>query len=205
MRNIKSGSSLAFMTGLLAAWLSSAPTARAANHLWEFSELYSNADGSVQFIEMHNDFDLEGFVAGLTITSTNTAGTMSNTFTFPGNTADPNETSDRSILIATPGFGSLPGGVAPDFTIPAGFLFQGGGSVNYPASGDFVTFASLPADGTTSLTRDMSTHAFAPATNSPENFAGATGSVPEPAAGAMLLFAGAAIRGACRRSRRPDA
>jgi hypothetical protein len=186
---------------VLLALVASSP-ARAANHFWHISEVYSNADGSVQFIEMHNDFGGEGFIANLTLEARNAGATQTHTFTFSDNTDDLFETADKHVLIATDGFGSLPGAVAPDFMLPAGFLFIDGGSLDYPASGDSISYAAMPTDGTTSLTRDLSSHALGPALNSPTNFAGQSGSVvPEPGVGAaMVVGIGATLVVRRRRS-----
>src|SRR5438067_5194919 len=123
------------IAGVLASF-AGARAASAANHLWDLSELYSNSTGTIQFVEMHNDFNGEGFVNGLTITAVDTGATTTHTFTFPSNTPDTLNTANHFMLIATPGFGGLPGGVIPDFTIPAGFLFTNGGKVTYSGSLD---------------------------------------------------------------------
>ena len=88
--------------------LASAPSsARAFVHLWDINEIYSNANGSVQFIEMvvPAGANFENLFQGQTLRST------SQTFTFPNDVGTP--TGGRSLLIATPGFAALPGAVAP--------------------------------------------------------------------------------------------
>jgi hypothetical protein len=177
-------------------------SAHAAFHLWQVKEAFSSADGSVQFIEMSDSFGGEVFVQGSTLTA-NSDGNIK-TFTFPSNISS----TPGSMLIATTGFGSLPGGVTPDFTFG-----QGGVSGNFfnpnatnltftfSGSGDSMTFtgASLPKDGIHSLT-DAGAVGFPPGTpnissgvNSPTNLAGASGSVnlsvPEPIAALLLLMA----------------
>ena len=138
-------------------------------HLYRINELYSNADGSVQFIELAvGNFNGESFLQGLTISATQNGVTHS--FTFPANLPSTN-TAFTTVLIATPAFADL-GIVAPDYVVPAGFLFTGGGAtVNY-AGVDSLTYASLPLDGMLSIDRAGTT-----ATNSPKNFAGVTGTV----------------------------
>jgi hypothetical protein len=122
-------------------------------HLYRITELYSNADGSVQFIELAvGNENGEGFWAGNAITDTK-GGTI-HSFTFP--TDLPSEaTANTTVLIATQGFADL-GIVTPDFIIPAGFLFTNGGTVNY-AGVDAVTYAQLPTDGLTALDRSGNT------------------------------------------------
>lgn len=205
LRSVRNARAIPTMAVLLVVVLVLAvDNARAANHLWHISEVYSNADGTVQFVEMHNDFDGEGFLGGLTLEASNADATDSHTFTFPTGVPNPFATADKYVLIATAGFGSLPGGVTPDFTLPANFLFINGGSLEYPAAADSITYAALPTDGTTSLTRNLTTHDLNPAVNSPTNFAGQSGSVvPEPAVAAPLAaaVAGAMGRGIKRRRR----
>ena len=72
------------------------PTAVSAkNHLWRFTEIYSNADGTLQFIEMQEccGSDVETRMASTSITS-NTA-----TYAFPNHLTGP--TAFRWLLIAT--------------------------------------------------------------------------------------------------------
>jgi hypothetical protein len=54
-----------------------APPAGAAFHLWTISEVYSNSDGSVQFIELFTPSVGQTFTNGTQIKSNG------NTFTFP--------------------------------------------------------------------------------------------------------------------------
>lgn len=138
-------------------------------HIFHINEVYSNADGSVQFIEFVGDADGQHLWAGHSITSTN--GT--NTNTYPISTDLPSAaTNGKSVLVATQGFADL-GIVTPDYIIPNGFLFTANGTVNFPGMlGGNLPYAQLPTDGTLSLNRDGST-----GTNSPTNFAGNTGTV----------------------------
>jgi hypothetical protein len=190
----------------------SARTTHAAFHLWQVKEVFSNADGSVQFVEMFDSFGGEVFVNGFTLTA-NSDGNIK-TFTFPGNISN----TPASMLIATPGFGSLPGGVTPDFTFDQGGvsgMFFNPNATNltftFSGSGDSMAFtgAALPKNGINSLT-DAGAVGFPPGTpnissgvNSPTNVAGNSGSVnlavPEPIAGLLLLMAVPAI--AVRRRR----
>src|SRR6476660_7423875 len=88
------------------------PAARAFFHLWQIQEVFTNTDGSVQFVEMWDPNPGETVMTGKTITAT--VGSTTKTFTFP---SFPNKnTQKQSVLIATTGFGSLTGGVTPDFT-----------------------------------------------------------------------------------------
>ncbi|HEX2477234.1 MAG TPA: hypothetical protein VHK01_20935 [Lacipirellulaceae bacterium] len=151
-----------------------ASPASAFFHLWRFTEFFSNADGSVQFIELHSSGSAETVAQGATITSMSTG----KVFTFPSNLTG--NTFNKRLLIATPGFASLSGAVAPDFTLPStSFFSTGNDTISLFQFGpiDSKSFTSVPTDGV------MSRH-FNPAngqtsldTNNPTNYAGATGSV----------------------------
>jgi len=152
-------------------------SAGASFHTFQIDELYSSADGSIQFIELHEAFGVGGqqFLAGHSLTSAQGATTRS--YTFPANLPDA-LTAGKRVLIATPAFAAL-GLVAPDFIVSGPFLFPGGGTINY-AGVDSVTYPALPSDGVSSLGRSGATFK-----NSPTNYAGQTGSIsagpPAPA------------------------
>jgi hypothetical protein len=159
-------------------------TARAAFHLWDISEIYSNSSGSVQFIELFTGSFGQTLTSGTQITSN------THTFTFSSNITTPPDTNGRHLLLATAGFGALAGGVTPDFTIPSSFFSPLGDHITYQGAAGNKTFGPLPTDGVLSLTYGRVT---GPAANSPTNYAGMTGSVhlaPEPA-GIVLLVLGA--------------
>src|SRR5262245_47711205 len=111
---------LASVVGLVVAG-----SAQAGHHLWDFTEVYSNKSGSVQFIELFTAFNDEQGVGPFNVK----AGT--NQVNFVTNLPT-NQTANTWILIATPGFGSLPGGITPDYVLPFGnFVNTGGGTLNY--------------------------------------------------------------------------
>lgn len=141
----------------------------ASFHLYRINELYSNADGSIQFIELTvGNFSGESFWAGQRISASQ--GGASHSFTFPDNLPS-TATANTSVLIATQGFANL-GIMTPNFIVPAGFLFTGGGTVNF-ADVDSMTYAALPTGSNLSLNRDGSS-----GVNSPKNFAGISGTIP---------------------------
>lgn len=156
----------------------SAGIAYASFHTFQIDELYSSPDGSVQFIELHEAFGVNGqqFLAGHTLTSTQGAATR--TFVFPASLPD-GLTAGKRVLIATPGFAAL-GVVSPDYVVPGPFLFPSGGTIDY-AGVDSITYPALPTDGVGSLGRSGAT-----GENFPTNYAGQTGSIsvgpPAPAA-----------------------
>jgi hypothetical protein len=143
----------------------------AAFHLWTFSEFFSNADGSVQFIEMVSSGPSETVASGAQIRTAS-----GNVFSFPGNLSG--NTSGRRLLIATSGFASLTGAVAPDFTLPSTSFFDPAGDtvrLFSPLFGEFHsrTFTSVPTDGVMSRVYPSNTLA----TNTPTNFLGQDGTV----------------------------
>lgn len=148
------------IVGLIAA-----TSAHAAHHLWNFSEMFSNASGSVQFVELFCTDNNEQGVGPFTITSN------AHTFNFVTNLPNSN-TGNTYILVATSNFASLPGAVPPDYILPANFFATGGGALNYASGVQVWNYGTVPTDGVHSLLRNGST-----ATNSPTNFGGQSGSV----------------------------
>ncbi|HUP28857.1 MAG TPA: hypothetical protein VM122_01700 [Usitatibacter sp.] len=155
-----------YIHALLLGLLLAAGSARANFHLWSMQELYSNADGSVQFLELRALAGGQEFLGGHTLTSSS-AG-VEHSFVFPSSL--PGDTSGKTMIIGTQGFASL-NIVTPDYIVPNGFFFKGGGVINF-SEVDIWIHGPIP-DGTLSLSRDGST-----ATNSPKNFQGTAGSVP---------------------------
>lgn len=173
-----------------------APTLRANFHLWDIQEVYTNLDGTVQFIEFFSATSGQEFLAAHTLSSTG-----SSTFTFASDlplnsplSGHPNtasSTTNQTFLMATANFTSLYG-IVPDYVIPAGFLHSGTGNVlNFQTGTDAVNLTSLPTNGLQSLNADISNaSATAFSTNStatPKNFRGETAVIPEPSAGLLLL------------------
>jgi hypothetical protein len=146
-----------------------ASVADAAFHLYRIDQLYSNADGTVQFVVLRegSGADGENLWAGHSLEMSGPAGMK--TFVFPGNLPS-SATAGTRVLVATPGFAAL-GLVAPDFIMPANFLSVAGGTLNY-AGVHQVTYSALPTDGVNALS---STGTVVP--NVATNFAGASASV----------------------------
>jgi hypothetical protein len=146
-------------------------TAEGAYHLWYIQEAYSNPSGSVQFIELFTNSDgqesLNSF--GIAISS-NTNG-----YSFPNDTPSP--TGGHSVLLATAGFASLPGGTTPDYTIPSNFFSAAADSIDFGGGIDTKTFENMPTDGVHSLNFDGPFSAGTVATNAPRNYAGQGGSL----------------------------
>lgn len=150
--------------------------AHAAFHLWDIVEVFSNEDGSVQYVEMFTSGTTERFLSNHAL-RTRQETVVLETFTIPSDLAG--STSNRSLLFATPGFETV-AGIAPDFTIPAGFIEVGVADELAFETVSFFALAGLPTDGIGALY--VGGVVDAP---SPTNFAGETGTiVPEPIAAA---------------------
>lgn len=153
-----------------------------AFHLFDIREIYSNANGSVQYIELVTIHPNERFLTGHSITVTN--GDTTNRFVFL--TDLPGGTANKSFLIATQGFADL-NLVIPDYIVPDGFLFPAGGTINFGEEVDILPYTALPLDGSNSLNRvDASTSELISGVSSPQNFAGSTGSIDTVGSGAVF-------------------
>jgi hypothetical protein len=173
----------------MAAFALVATFAHAEFHTFQIEQMYSNADGSVQFVVLHESQGMNGenFLQSQALTSTHMGVTK--TYIFPTNLpggsmmcdgyygcyTNPSPTANGRVLIGTAGFAAL-NLVAPDYVIPNGFLPVDGGTLNY-AMVDQVTFASLPTDGVSALSRNG---LIIP--NVATNFAGTSASVTSAAA-----------------------
>jgi hypothetical protein len=146
-----------FLAG--AACLLICHSAFATFHLWRINEIYSNADGTEQFVELATTADGQDHLG------TRTLASNSNTFTFPANLPG-DKTANRFVLIAT---GPVKG-VTPDYTIPQHFFDPAGDTINFANGIDTATFASsdMPTDGV----RSFNPHGPANLHASPANFAG---------------------------------
>lgn len=156
--------------------------AYASFHNFRIDQVYTNADGSVQYVVMREAFGTNGenFWAGQRLETTSTTGTKQQ-LVFPSNLPS-SATAGRKVLIATGGFAAL-NLVTPDYTIPSGFIPVGGGKLDYASGVDEITFGALPTDGATAIDRNGN-HVAA----TPTNFAGntATLTAPPPAGGPDL-------------------
>src|SRR4051812_44800329 len=102
----------AFMTRLLrtcalaALLLLQVSNVFAAFHLFRIEQMYSNADGTVQFIVLHEATGTNGenLWANNTLTSTHAGATK--VFTFPADLPGSN-TAGRRVVVATQGFAAL--------------------------------------------------------------------------------------------------
>jgi uncharacterized protein DUF5648 len=142
----------------------------ASFHLIHIDELYSNADGSLQYVVLIGDASGQNFLAGHTIISQHGSNAQKSV-TF-GNNLPSGSTNGRRILIATQSFAAL-GLVAPDYVVPDRFLPTDGGTVVYAEGASQLTYNLLPTDGMLALKSDAS---LVP--NIATNFSGTSAMVP---------------------------
>ena len=181
---------LAFLCTLCLA-LFAAP-ALASFHTFVIDEIYSNADGTIQFIVMREASGMNGQDewAGQSLKATQAGRTK--TFVFPYDLPS-TSTAGRYVLIATQGYVDVANaGVAgfsqafPDYVIPNQFIPTDGGAINY-ASVDQVAFGSLPTDGTQALYTPVTSAQFVGA-NVAHNFSGNAAGVPALAVTAVEYY-----------------
>ena len=132
-------------------------------HLWAFNELFSSADGKVQFVELRALTSGQQFLTGHSLDANG------HTFQFPHDL--PGDSGGHTMVIGTQSFANL-GVVTPDYIVPDNFFALNSGTIVFGEGAAVWTYNNLPSDGTTSLNIDGST-----GKNSPKNFAGQTGSV----------------------------
>lgn len=149
--------------------------AQAGFHLWTIREVYTDSSGSLQFIELVDSFGGQNLVSGKSLNVSNVGATQTHFFTVPGSSLS-GSTLNHALLFGTAGLAAA-GGPTPDYIIPDNFLFAAGGSIAFFGQGGGA-YSALPTDGVFSRTWGNGN-----AVNSPQNFAGQTGTivVPEPA------------------------
>jgi hypothetical protein len=168
--------------------------ALAGAHTWDVNEVFSNADGTIQFVELREGNGTPGEVNVHTQTLSATAPAKS----FPiGGKALTAPTSNKFLLFGTAAFSALPGAPPVDRVIPAGvlpfFFNPAGGSVTYGPYDTLAFPGGIPTNGLQSLSKGGVI-----AANSPTNYAGQFGSVdasgppivPSASSGALLIGLG---------------
>ena len=140
--------------------------ADASFHGYRIESIYSNADGTVQFIVLHESSGVNGQTALTGHALTVTRNGVAKTYAFPNN-LPLRPTANARVLLATSGFAAL-NLIAPDYILPDQFLATDAATVDY-AGVHQVSYASLPTSGNTALD---SSGAIVPAIAT--NFAGAT-------------------------------
>jgi serralysin len=143
-----------------------------AFHLWEINEVFSNADGTLQYIELRVDSNSENFLQGHSISVTQ--GGTTHSLAFDHNLSS-SLTANKKFLIATQAFATA-SGITPDYIIDPGFLFLDGGTIDFDIYDSFA-YGSLPADGETALYDTGATNLA-----TPMNFAGVGANDPSGSA-----------------------
>lgn len=131
-----------------AVLLLATPAALPFAHLWDIQEVYSNSNGTVQFVEFFTTGTGEFFLSA-TQMQLELNGVPVNTYNFPNDLSGPT-TADHTFLAATANFASLYG-ITPDYIIPANFLVGGANRILNFGGFDQVSLASLPTNGAMSL------------------------------------------------------
>ena len=163
-------------------------SADASFHTFVITEVFSSADGKVQFVELLESApedpiyggggNFQNLWAGQTLRAS--SGSSQNAFVFPSNLPNSN-TAGRNVLVATQSFAAL-GIVTPNYIVPDNFFFQSNSTVNFANVYSF-TYASLPGDGVLSLSRSGATQP-----NSPTNYAGVTRQVTATVSGVTEFY-----------------
>jgi hypothetical protein len=162
--------SRAIATIVLALWTGLATAATT----FQIEAVYSNADGSIQFVVLHETAGSNGQQVlsggGLVITYHPLGKLANKLFTFLHDLPS-SQTADRRVLIASQGLADL-GIITPDYVFPNQFLFTGPATLGFSGV-DSVNYAALPTDGVNAIARDGT---IVP--NVATNFAGDSVSIP---------------------------
>lgn len=154
--------------------------ALAASHNWRFSEFYSSADGSIQFIEMQE-------IAGANA-EVNLANKWFATDTFNvdhsqvlgANLTLP--TAHRKFLVGSASYAALPDVPVPDYVLPDGFLDPAGDTMVWWFYQTIeIPPGVMPVQGGLSISVvDPNVPTYSVGPNSPTNLAGDTGTISLP-------------------------
>lgn len=156
---------------IAAATMVAAFAASASFHLFNIEQVYTNADGTVQFIVLTAPVDGENLWANHQLTATGPGG-PAKVYTFPTNLPS-SDTGGRRVLVATQGFAAL-NLVTPDYVIPNNFLQIPDGRIDF-AGVSAVSYTNIPTDGTQAINSRGN-----PIQNVATNFAGHSASVSLP-------------------------
>lgn len=180
---------LGVLTGTAMLLLSTSATA--GIHTWDVVEVYSNADGTIQYVELLDRGSLDPLLGNETGVGSSSISSSLTSFSWTGSVSPP--TNTRSFLIATAAFAALPGAPVPDVIIPPAnvpFFDTAGDTVMF-ATVDSLTFGPVPTNGTDSLTELVPGGGTTVGANTPRNYAGIQGSVgpvpPVPSASMPMI------------------
>lgn len=179
--------------------------ASAFAHLWKITEIYSNEDGSVQFVELSTDSEGETDMTEVYLISQ----PHENRFDFSSD-LEVETTVDKYLLVATEAFAELPHGVEPDFLMPANFIVMEAGVIEFwskrqgryrsARKRDELVFEELPG-GVMSLNRTLGDVTIYTEEASPTNYDGQVGTLPEPDSRSLAIASLATLLVLYRRSR----
>lgn len=154
---------------LSAIVLLAASTASAGIHTWDVREVFSNHDGTIQYVELF-DAGTSGNETGV---GNGTLTSSLNSFSWANGPVAP-PTNGKSYLIATAAFAALPGAPTPDVIIPptdVPFFNPAGDTISFGAI-DSLVFGAIPTNGTDSFDEISGV-----GPNTPKNYAGVQGNV----------------------------
>jgi hypothetical protein len=166
------------LANLVAILLTAPAAALAGIHTWDVAEVFSNADGTIQFVEF-----VDAGISGTEINIGSSGSTSSNAKSFGwsgSNVAPP--TNGKRFLVGSQTFQNLTGAPPVDRTMPLTFnsnpilpfFFQpASDTVNFIAY-DSCPFTAIPTNGVGSFNCETNVNQT---TNSPTNYAGTPGSV----------------------------
>lgn len=140
---------------------------------WQINELFSNAEGTVQYIELQSAASNQGSLSGLTLVATDISGQQQNTLEISSNLAG--DTLGKKLLFATQSFVQSTG-LSADFEIEDGFLFTEGGSLDFANGASVISYqaSQLAKNGVQSMSG-----ALLPQQSDPTNYSGLT-ATPNP-------------------------
>ena len=171
------------LANLVAIFLLIAPAAAIAGiHTWDVAEVFSNADGTIQFVELveANGGNGETGVSGGGVSS----ATASKSFSWTG--APVVNTANKRYLVGSQSFADLTGAPPIDGLMPLSvlpfFFAPASDTVSFLVY-DSCPFTAVPTNGLGA--RDCVTNANT-ASNSPTNYAGTPGSVVAALANGLL-------------------
>ncbi|MFO1396786.1 MAG: hypothetical protein U1F48_06955 [Burkholderiales bacterium] len=152
--------------------------AAAAPSTFTIAQVFSSADGAIQFVQLRESAGATGQqgLAGRTLTVRR--GAVIRTFTFPADLPS-TATANKAVLIASDGWRAVPSNypefraVVPDYTMPDRFLPAEGGTLTFDGA-DAFDYPPLPRDGFSAVFRSGSPVRD----NAAQNFGGAAASLP---------------------------
>ena len=161
------------LISVLGGLVLASPCVQSGAHTWVINELFSNADGTVQFVEL---FELNGAPDELGVNGLALKSVFHSTHTITLLHPIEAPTTNKYLLGGTAAFAALPGSPDLDFTIPDRFLNRtGADSIVYgPVPYDTFSYGAgqLPLNGINARRRGGTT-----GPNTPTNYAGVEGFV----------------------------